>query len=92
MNRNTSAADRPANPAPAVGGLVPASLVALSAIPLTAGLLRLVQLVGGTAMMPADLGDQPRRRRTGDPPRHSPPSPAIVTPAAPAHTVHRLHP
>jgi uncharacterized membrane protein len=33
---------------------VPAALVALSAIPLTAGTLRLVQLAGGPAVMPAD--------------------------------------
>jgi len=33
---------------------VPAALVALSAIPLTAGALRLVQLAGGPAAMPAD--------------------------------------
>jgi uncharacterized membrane protein YozB (DUF420 family) len=33
---------------------VPAALIALSAIPLTAGALRLVQLAGGPAVMPAD--------------------------------------
>ena len=33
---------------------LPASLVALSAIPLAAGVLRLVQLAGGPALMPAD--------------------------------------
>jgi uncharacterized membrane protein YozB (DUF420 family) len=33
---------------------VPAALVTLSAIPLTAGALRLVQLAGGPAVMPAD--------------------------------------
>ncbi len=33
---------------------VPAALVALSAIPLTAGTLRLVQLTGGPDLMPAD--------------------------------------
>lgn len=33
---------------------VPLALVALSAIPLTAGALRLVQLAGGPAVMPAD--------------------------------------
>jgi len=33
---------------------VPATLLALSAIPLTAGALRLVQLAGGPAVMPAD--------------------------------------
>jgi uncharacterized membrane protein len=36
------------------GWPVPAALVALSAIPLTAGTLRLVQLAGGPALMPAD--------------------------------------
>jgi uncharacterized membrane protein len=33
---------------------VPAALVALSAIPLTAGVLRLIQLAGGPAVLPAD--------------------------------------
>jgi hypothetical protein len=33
---------------------VPVALVALSAIPLTAGTLRLVQLAGGPAVLPAD--------------------------------------
>jgi uncharacterized membrane protein len=33
---------------------VPAALVALSAIPLTAGTLRLIQLAGGPAVIPAD--------------------------------------
>src|SRR5215475_11257221 len=33
---------------------VPAALVALSAIPLVAGTLRLVQLAGGPQLMPAD--------------------------------------
>jgi uncharacterized membrane protein len=33
---------------------VPAALVALSAIPLTAGTLRLIQLAGGPAVVPAD--------------------------------------
>jgi uncharacterized membrane protein len=33
---------------------VPAALVALSAIPLTAGTLRLIQLAGGPAIIPAD--------------------------------------
>jgi len=44
-------------PAPASrksGWPVPAALLALSAIPLTAGALRLVQLAGGPAVMPAD--------------------------------------
>ncbi len=36
------------------GWPVPASLVALSAIPLAAGSLRLVQLAGGPALIPAD--------------------------------------
>src|SRR5690349_8956126 len=33
---------------------VPLALIALSLIPLTAGVLRLVQLAGGPALMPAD--------------------------------------
>ena len=33
---------------------VPVALVALSAIPLTAGALRLIQLAGGPAVIPAD--------------------------------------
>src|SRR3954454_18270868 len=33
---------------------VPVALVALSAIPLTAGTLRLIQLAGGPAVIPAD--------------------------------------
>ncbi len=36
------------------GWPVPAALVALSAVPLTAGTLRLVQLAGGPALIPAD--------------------------------------
>ncbi len=36
------------------GRLVPAALIALSAIPLTAGVLRLVQLSGGPELIPAD--------------------------------------
>jgi len=36
------------------GWPVPAALVALSAIPLTAGTLRLIQLAGGPAVIPAD--------------------------------------
>jgi uncharacterized membrane protein len=36
------------------GWPVPLALVALSAIPLTAGTLRLIQLAGGPAVMPAD--------------------------------------
>ena len=36
------------------GWPVPAALMALSAIPLAAGSLRLVQLAGGSALMPAD--------------------------------------
>jgi uncharacterized membrane protein len=53
MNARTSrtAGHRPAGTA---GWPVPAALVALSAIPLTAGTLRLVQLAGGPALMPAD--------------------------------------
>lgn len=42
----------PTRPKP--GWPVPLALVALSAIPLTAGALRLVQLAGGPAAMPAD--------------------------------------
>jgi uncharacterized membrane protein len=47
--------DRPRN------GPVPLALIALSLVPLTAGTLRLVQLAGGPAVMPAD------RRFTGFP-------------------------
>jgi uncharacterized membrane protein len=39
---------------PSAAGAVPAALVALSLIPLTAGVLRLIQLAGGPAVMPAD--------------------------------------
>jgi hypothetical protein len=38
---------------------LPVALIALSAIPLTAGTLRLIQLAGGPAVMP----DRPARRR-----------------------------
>jgi uncharacterized membrane protein len=41
-------------PAGTAGWPVPAALVALSAIPLTAGTLRLIQLAGGPAVLPAD--------------------------------------
>jgi len=41
-------------PSAATGWAVPAALVVLSAVPLTAGVLRLVQLAGGPALMPAD--------------------------------------
>jgi uncharacterized membrane protein len=41
-------------PAGTAGWPVPAALVALSAIPLTAGMLRLIQLAGGPAVLPAD--------------------------------------
>ena len=51
MNLRRSAADRPAGRA---GWAVPAALVALSVIPLTAGVLRFVERVGGPAVMPAD--------------------------------------
>src|ERR1700742_3149615 len=47
MTTLSAAATRPGWP-------VPAALVALSAIPLAAGTLRLVQLAGGPALMPAD--------------------------------------
>ncbi len=60
----TPPASQPATPqaTPSRGGhrdrprswSVPAALVALSAIPLTAGMLRLVQLAGGPAIMPVD--------------------------------------
>src|SRR4051812_28816113 len=52
MNARTrTAADRPAGN---VSWPIPASLVALSLIPLTAGTLRLIQLVGGPATIPTD--------------------------------------
>ena len=50
MNTRTSA-NRPAGTA---GWPVPAALVALSLVPLTAGVLRLIQLAGGPEVMPAD--------------------------------------
>jgi uncharacterized membrane protein len=51
MTLRPTAADRPAgNP----GWAVPLALVALSVIPLTAGGLRLVERLGGPAVMPAD--------------------------------------
>ena len=55
-DRPTSKPSRPARTAGgrAAGWPVPASLIALSAIPLAAGTLRLVQLAGGPAVMPAD--------------------------------------
>ena len=81
------------------GWPVPAALVVLSAIPLTAGTLRLVQLAGGPALMPAD------DRFTGFPtalvvhivgaavfalvgilqfvPRHPPPAPRLAPPRRP---------
>lgn len=37
-----------------LGWPVPAALIALAAVPLTAGTLRLVQLAGGPALLPAD--------------------------------------
>lgn len=58
-----TASDRPASepqrPVQAAGGRtagwpVPAALIALSAIPLTAGTFRLIQLAGGPAVIPAD--------------------------------------
>src|SRR5262249_41973600 len=45
---------RVGRPAGTAGWPVPAALVALSALPLTAGTLRLIQLAGGPAVMPAD--------------------------------------
>jgi uncharacterized membrane protein len=50
MNARTSE-NRPAGTA---GWPVPAALVALSAIPLTAGTLRLIQLAAGPGVLPAD--------------------------------------
>jgi uncharacterized membrane protein len=50
MNARTSQ-NRPAG---TVGWPVPAALVALSAIPLTAGTLRLIQLAGGPGVLPGD--------------------------------------
>ena len=52
-------AGRPHRSVPGTGGRtagwpIPAALVALSAIPLTAGTLRLLQLAGGPAVLPAD--------------------------------------
>jgi hypothetical protein len=41
-------------PAGTAGWPAPAALVALSAIPLTARTLRLIQLAGGPAVLPAD--------------------------------------
>lgn len=43
-----------ARPAGTAGWPVPAAPVALSAIPLTAGTLRLIQVAGGPATLPAD--------------------------------------
>ncbi len=48
------ARQRTGSPAPQRSWPVPAALVALSAIPLTAGTLRLVQLAGGPEVIPAD--------------------------------------
>lgn len=47
MTRRGPSGNRP-------GFLVPAPLVLLSVVPVTAGVLRLVQLAGGPALMPAD--------------------------------------
>lgn len=52
MNHRTRTA--PGRPASTAGWPVPAALVALSAIPLAVGTLRLVQLAGGPAVVPAD--------------------------------------
>jgi uncharacterized membrane protein len=55
MNATSTVARRPAGRrATGAGWPVAAALVVLSAIPLTAGVLRLVQLAGGPAAMPAD--------------------------------------
>jgi uncharacterized membrane protein len=43
-----------AGPRRGAGGWVPALLVALAAVPVASGVLRLVQLSGGPAVMPAD--------------------------------------
>jgi uncharacterized membrane protein YozB (DUF420 family) len=51
MSLRRDVAGRPAGSA---GWAVPASLVALSVIPLTAGTLRLVERLGGPAVMPED--------------------------------------
>ncbi len=52
MNHRTRT--QPGRPASTAGWPVPAALIALSAIPLTFGTLRLVELAGGPAVMPAD--------------------------------------
>ncbi|WP_350275651.1 DUF2306 domain-containing protein [Kribbella sp. HUAS MG21] len=52
--RSRNAVARPAGQHQARGWPVPAGLVALSAIPLTAGTFRLIQLAGGPDVMPAD--------------------------------------
>ncbi len=54
MTTAPSAATRRRDRTQSRGWPVPAGLVALSAIPLTAGTLRLVQLSGGPELMPAD--------------------------------------
>jgi uncharacterized membrane protein len=51
MNNPTSTVDRPASK---TGWPVPAALIALSAIPLIAGTLRLIQLSGGPEVIAAD--------------------------------------
>jgi uncharacterized membrane protein YozB (DUF420 family) len=51
MSTPRTAADRPAGSA---GWAVPAALFALSVIPLTAGTLRLLERLGGPAVMPED--------------------------------------
>ncbi len=55
MNATSTVARRPTGRrATAAGWAVAAALVALSAVPLSAGTLRLVQLAGGPAAMPPD--------------------------------------
>jgi uncharacterized membrane protein len=55
MNRRLVTTGRPARPpSRGAGWPVPAALIALSAIPLTAGAFRLIQLAGGPQLMPAD--------------------------------------
>lgn len=54
MNQPTPVTRLAGPPRRAAGWPVPVALIALSAIPLAAGTLRLVQLAGGPAVMPAD--------------------------------------
>jgi uncharacterized membrane protein len=54
MSVRTAAAAVGTRPAGSAGWPVPAALIALCAVPVSAGGLRLVQLAGGPAVMPAD--------------------------------------